>query len=34
VPLLLTAMREAGFEDVQAQRLSLGGCTVLWGRRA
>ena len=25
VPLLLTAMREAGFEDVQAQRLSLGG---------
>jgi demethylmenaquinone methyltransferase/2-methoxy-6-polyprenyl-1,4-benzoquinol methylase len=34
VPLLLTAMREAGFEDVQAHRLSLGGCTVLWGRRA
>ena len=34
VPRLLTTMREAGFEDVQAQRLSLGGCTVLWGRRA
>jgi demethylmenaquinone methyltransferase/2-methoxy-6-polyprenyl-1,4-benzoquinol methylase len=34
VPRLLTAFREAGFEDVQAQRLSLGGCTVLWGRRA
>ena len=34
VPRLVTAMREAGFEDVQARRLSLGGCTVLWGRRA
>jgi demethylmenaquinone methyltransferase/2-methoxy-6-polyprenyl-1,4-benzoquinol methylase len=34
VPRLLTAFREAGFEDVQARRLSLGGCTVLWGRRA
>jgi demethylmenaquinone methyltransferase / 2-methoxy-6-polyprenyl-1,4-benzoquinol methylase len=33
VPRLLTALREAGFEDVQAERLSLGGCTVLWGRR-
>ena len=33
VPRLVTAMREAGFEDVQARRLSLGGCTVLWGRR-
>jgi demethylmenaquinone methyltransferase/2-methoxy-6-polyprenyl-1,4-benzoquinol methylase len=33
VPRLLTAMHEAGFEDVQARRLSLGGCTVLWGRR-
>jgi demethylmenaquinone methyltransferase/2-methoxy-6-polyprenyl-1,4-benzoquinol methylase len=33
VPRLLTAVREAGFEDVQARRLSLGGCTVLWGRR-
>ena len=34
VPRLLTAFREAGFEDVHARRLSLGGCTVLWGRRA
>ena len=34
VPRLLTAFSEAGFEDVQARRLSLGGCTVLWGRRA
>jgi demethylmenaquinone methyltransferase / 2-methoxy-6-polyprenyl-1,4-benzoquinol methylase len=34
VPRLLGAFREAGFEDVQARRLSLGGCTVLWGRRA
>jgi len=34
VPLLLGAFREAGFEEVRAQRLSLGGCTVLWGRRA
>jgi len=33
VPRLLTALREAGFEDVEAERLSLGGCTVLWGRR-
>jgi demethylmenaquinone methyltransferase/2-methoxy-6-polyprenyl-1,4-benzoquinol methylase len=33
LPRLLTALREAGFEDVQAERLSLGGCTVLWGRR-
>jgi demethylmenaquinone methyltransferase/2-methoxy-6-polyprenyl-1,4-benzoquinol methylase len=33
VPRLLTAMREAGFEGVQARRLSLGGCTILWGRR-
>jgi demethylmenaquinone methyltransferase / 2-methoxy-6-polyprenyl-1,4-benzoquinol methylase len=31
---LLTALREAGFDDVRARRLSLGGCTVLWGRRA
>jgi demethylmenaquinone methyltransferase/2-methoxy-6-polyprenyl-1,4-benzoquinol methylase len=31
---LLGAFREAGFEDVHARRLSLGGCTVLWGRRA
>ena len=34
VPRLVAAMGEAGFEDVQARRLSLGGCTVLWGRRA
>jgi demethylmenaquinone methyltransferase / 2-methoxy-6-polyprenyl-1,4-benzoquinol methylase len=34
VPRLLGALREAGFEDVSARRLSLGGCTVLWGRRA
>jgi demethylmenaquinone methyltransferase/2-methoxy-6-polyprenyl-1,4-benzoquinol methylase len=34
VPRLLSALREAGFEDVAARRLSLGGCTVLWGRRA
>jgi len=34
VPRLLDAFREAGFEDVRARRLSLGGCTVVWGRRA
>jgi demethylmenaquinone methyltransferase / 2-methoxy-6-polyprenyl-1,4-benzoquinol methylase len=34
VPRLLGAFREAGFGDVRARRLSLGGCTVLWGRRA
>ncbi len=34
VPRLLRGLREAGFEDVQARRLSLGGCTVFWGRRA
>jgi demethylmenaquinone methyltransferase/2-methoxy-6-polyprenyl-1,4-benzoquinol methylase len=34
VTRLLTALREAGFDDVRAQRLSLGGCTVLWGPRA
>ncbi len=33
VPRLLTAFREAGFEDVAARRLSLGGCVVIWGRR-
>lgn len=33
VPKLVTALREAGFEDVEAERLSFGGCTVLWGRR-
>jgi demethylmenaquinone methyltransferase / 2-methoxy-6-polyprenyl-1,4-benzoquinol methylase len=30
---LLGALREAGFEDVRARRLSLGACLVLWGRR-
>ena len=34
VPRLLGALRDAGFEDARARRLSLGGCTVLWGRRA
>ena len=34
LPLLLAAWREAGFEDVRARRLSLGGCLVVWGRRA
>lgn len=34
VPRLLAAFHDAGFEDVRARRLSLGGCTVLWGRRA
>ena len=33
VPNLVAALRDAGFEDVEAARLSLGGCTVLWGRR-
>jgi demethylmenaquinone methyltransferase / 2-methoxy-6-polyprenyl-1,4-benzoquinol methylase len=33
VPQLVTALGEAGFDDVRARRLSLGGCTVLWGRR-
>jgi demethylmenaquinone methyltransferase / 2-methoxy-6-polyprenyl-1,4-benzoquinol methylase len=33
VTRLLTALREEGFEDVRARRLSLGGCTILWGRR-
>jgi demethylmenaquinone methyltransferase / 2-methoxy-6-polyprenyl-1,4-benzoquinol methylase len=30
---LLTLWREAGFKDVRARRLSLGGCLVVWGRR-
>jgi demethylmenaquinone methyltransferase / 2-methoxy-6-polyprenyl-1,4-benzoquinol methylase len=34
VPRLLTALRETGFDDPRARRLSLGGCTVVWGRRA
>jgi demethylmenaquinone methyltransferase/2-methoxy-6-polyprenyl-1,4-benzoquinol methylase len=33
LPSLLGAFREAGFEDVTARRLSLGGCVVIWGRR-
>jgi demethylmenaquinone methyltransferase/2-methoxy-6-polyprenyl-1,4-benzoquinol methylase len=33
LPKLVSALGEAGFEDVEAERLSLGGCTVLWGRR-
>ena len=33
LPRLLTALREAGFEDVAARWLSLGGCLVVWGRR-
>ena len=34
VPKLVEVAAEAGFKDVRARRLSLGGCTVLWGRRA
>jgi len=34
VPRLAATMRESGFADVEVRRLSLGGCTVLWGRRA
>jgi demethylmenaquinone methyltransferase/2-methoxy-6-polyprenyl-1,4-benzoquinol methylase len=34
VPRLVKAMSDAGFDEAQARRLSLGGCTVLWGRRA
>jgi demethylmenaquinone methyltransferase/2-methoxy-6-polyprenyl-1,4-benzoquinol methylase len=34
LPSLLTAFREAGFDEVAARRLSLGGCVVIWGRRA
>ena len=33
LPRLLTLWREAGFEDVRARRLGLGGCVVVWGRR-
>jgi demethylmenaquinone methyltransferase/2-methoxy-6-polyprenyl-1,4-benzoquinol methylase len=32
-PRLLDAWREAGLEDVQARRLSVGGGIVVWGRR-
>jgi demethylmenaquinone methyltransferase/2-methoxy-6-polyprenyl-1,4-benzoquinol methylase len=34
LPQLLRVWHEAGFEDVRARRLSLGGCLVIWGRRA
>jgi demethylmenaquinone methyltransferase/2-methoxy-6-polyprenyl-1,4-benzoquinol methylase len=33
LPRLLAAWRDAGFEEVRARRLSLGGCVVVWGRR-
>ena len=33
LPRLLQAWREAGIEDVQAKRLSLGGGIVTWGRK-
>src|SRR2546423_5014547 len=33
-PRLLHAWREAGVADIRAQRLSLGGGIVVWGRRA
>jgi demethylmenaquinone methyltransferase/2-methoxy-6-polyprenyl-1,4-benzoquinol methylase len=33
LPRLLDAWRDAGIEDVQARRLSLGGGVVTWGRR-
>jgi len=33
LPSLLAAFREAGFENVAARRLSLGGGLVIWGRR-
>jgi demethylmenaquinone methyltransferase/2-methoxy-6-polyprenyl-1,4-benzoquinol methylase len=34
LPRLVALWHEAGFQDVRARRLSLGGCTVVWGRRA
>jgi demethylmenaquinone methyltransferase / 2-methoxy-6-polyprenyl-1,4-benzoquinol methylase len=33
-PRLLDAWREAGFADVEARRISLGGGVVVWGKRA
>src|SRR2546423_4480689 len=33
LPRLLQSWRDAGIEDVQAKRLSLGGGIVTWGRR-
>jgi demethylmenaquinone methyltransferase / 2-methoxy-6-polyprenyl-1,4-benzoquinol methylase len=32
LPSLLSAFREAGFENAAARRLSLGGCVVIWGQ--
>jgi demethylmenaquinone methyltransferase / 2-methoxy-6-polyprenyl-1,4-benzoquinol methylase len=34
LPRLLQAWREAGIDDVQAKRLSVGGGVVTWGRKA
>ena len=34
LPRVLELWREAGIADVRAQRLSLGGGVVIWGRRA
>jgi demethylmenaquinone methyltransferase/2-methoxy-6-polyprenyl-1,4-benzoquinol methylase len=34
LPRLLHAWREAGIEDIQTRRLSLGGGIVTWGRRS
>jgi demethylmenaquinone methyltransferase / 2-methoxy-6-polyprenyl-1,4-benzoquinol methylase len=34
LPRVLELWREAGIEDVRAQRLSLGGGVVIWGRRS
>jgi demethylmenaquinone methyltransferase/2-methoxy-6-polyprenyl-1,4-benzoquinol methylase len=31
---LLAAWHEVGFEEIAARRLSLGGCVVIWGRKA
>jgi demethylmenaquinone methyltransferase/2-methoxy-6-polyprenyl-1,4-benzoquinol methylase len=31
---LLQTWRNAGFEDVTSERLSLGGAIVIWGRKA
>jgi hypothetical protein len=31
---LLALWRDAGLEDVQVRRMSLGGGLVVWGRRA
>jgi demethylmenaquinone methyltransferase/2-methoxy-6-polyprenyl-1,4-benzoquinol methylase len=33
LPRLLGAFHDAGFERVEARRLSLGGCLVVWGAR-